>query len=191
MKIETNYKSFYNNSVKFAQGIRVQFDSSGKAEVSKEDGDFLIVYYPDWIFPEGQVPVAPVARQRNGNTPIAKETETVEVLKERLQGANKLLNDTRAQLQRAQESERIWRMKCEELLRGTSDKAVKEEKVQAVVESKKDDEDTVLRATLEKKTREELLNIAHELNLPESEYKQLNKARLINYLIKQSSNVNS
>lgn len=216
MKIQTINPSQFNQTVKFVKGIKVTFRNE-VADIPDEEAKVLLETYPEVLFPEGQIPLPKVERKR-GDREDLKTNETVEVLKEKLAGANRLVNDYKTQLTLAKDHEQIWRSKCEELLKENealksgyvpSQSAVEEEltsklklleqanqallaeveslkaQLGPAVKDKKDEKEgnnEVIRS-LETKTREELLQIAKELNLPEIEYKRLNKIKLIDYLI--------
>ena len=209
MKIQTINPSQFNQTVKFVKGIKVTFHN-GVADIPDEDAKVLLEVYPEILFPEGQIPLPKVERKR-GDEGDLKTNETIEVLKERIAGANRLVNDYKAQLSTAKDNERIWRSKCEELLKENqslkSGKVIQPEnneletklklleqenqellkenaglRTQLSKEKKEESNEEVIRS-LETKTREELLQIAKELNLPEVEYKRLSKVKLMDYLI--------
>lgn len=193
MKIETIVKSHLGQPVKYSNGITVTYDNKGVAEVSNEDGKYLTEYYQGQIFTAGKVviPEAPLI--------ITKKSDNGEIsaLKEQLQRANKLANDCKTQAQSAKDGEGIWRAKCEELL--AENKQLKAQgfitptniinanqplssEEQAAVEL------TALKKQLEAKTIKNLQGMAEELTLPKDEYKNFNKATLIEYLIGKTTN---
>jgi len=219
MKIESRKKSHYGQTRKFANNIRVTFGKDGVADVSDATGQFLITRYPGLLFLQGSVPTSIPARVRGvGESP--KTNETVEVLQEKLKSANHLLNDARAELRNAKDNEFIWRNKCEELLKfqGKGSATELQTKLQdaylkiATLEEQNKSlllaqmkeqpnespepmaqtkDDISLRTALETKTRMDLIVLAEKLQLSETEYKRLSKAKLIDYLIDKSKNANS
>lgn len=112
MKIQTTTLGHYGQRVKFTGGITVTFDEKGIVEVPQDVGEFLVGRY-DNLFPEGQVPKPkpPAAK------PSGKDSAEVEDLKERLMHANRVAAEANQSVKSAQDGERAWREKCEELLK--------------------------------------------------------------------------
>jgi regulator of replication initiation timing len=192
MKIETIVKSCANNTVKYSNGIRVTYDGAAVAEVSEEDGLFLLEKYAGQIFPEGKV-VRPVVTPSKNTSVDGSEVEN---LRAQLQKANALVNDYKAQVGSAKENERVWRTKCQDLMmenttlrehlgKPSKTEDVKEDEQKA--DEKKQAEDDVVKAKLEGKTVKELTSIAEEMKLPVEEYKLLNKKKLIDYIITKTN----
>jgi hypothetical protein len=187
MKIETIVKSHAGQAVKYSDGIRVQYDTNRKATVTEEVGAMLIEKYKGQIFPEGKV-VVPMVRVMP-EKPSAANVAVVEELRDRLQKANFLVNDYKAQLNTAKEGERVWRIKCEELMQeiasnkavAPSEKKLERQKTPAV------DESALLKEKLEAKNIKELQKIAEECKLPFAEYSKLNKTHLVEYLVEKTN----
>jgi len=62
MKIETIVKSHFGQPVKYSNGIKVIYDTKGVAEVSSEDGKYLIDKYEGQIFSAGKVVIPEVLK---------------------------------------------------------------------------------------------------------------------------------
>jgi hypothetical protein len=195
MKIETIVKSYANQIVKFADGIRVTFNADCTAEVSEEDGKKLLERYTTQIFPEGKVIQPEIAK-----SPALPKVDkaTINELQEQLQRANHLINDYAAQANTAKEGERVWRNKCTELLgqiktlqAQLGQKADIKPDDAPKNESEKDSKKTeqvdaaALLEKLSAKTVKELQVIADELKLPQ---KKLNKQGLVDYIIAATTN---
>jgi hypothetical protein len=193
MKIETIVKNHKNQTVKYSGGIKVVYNAQGIAEVSEEVGDLLIDKYRGQIFPEGKT-VIPMTRTTPAVAAKEAENGVVQELREKLQKANSLVADYKAQAITSQENERVWRMKCEELMNklsaikeGTAASAKTEVKVEKVVV----DDTVALREKLNAKSAAQLKAIAKELQRPVKEYEKLNKTKLVDYLIECTANVNN
>jgi hypothetical protein len=196
MKIETIVPLQKNTTVKFSNNIRATF-VNGVATVSEDIGDYLLSSYPTQIFPEGKVVIPEVVK------PVANKTAVdgseAELLKEKLQRANLLLNDYKAQVGQAKENERVWRTKCQDLmmenhlLRDQLGKPRSEDiKVDVKIDEEKANDETTAEATslktaLEEKTIKELTIIAEEMKLPAEEYKLLNKKKLVDFIIAKTN----
>lgn len=204
MKIETIVKNHKNQTVKYSGGIKVAYNAKGVAEVSDEVGDLLISKYVGQIFSEGRA-VEPMIRTNPAVATKTVENGVVQELRDKLQKANSLVADYKAQAGMAQENERVWRMKCEELMNkllaikeGAT--AVNEKTKPPVFPGDRIEKGTVsqiddtiaLREKLNAKNVKELQKIATELKLPVKEYEKLNKTKLVDYLIEQTTtNANS
>jgi hypothetical protein len=187
MKIETITNTHKGHSVRYSNGIEVTYDAAGIAEINAEDGQFLIDKYIGQIFPAGKVEM-PMTR-----TPAlatgTKNTEAIEELKDRLQKANSLINDYKAQANQSKEGERGWRIKCEELLKENQmlrGQLTSETKADKKEEPK--DETLQLREQLTTKSVRELQKIVEELKLPDVDFKKMNKSKLIDLLIQVTTN---
>jgi hypothetical protein len=203
MKIETIVQSHKNQTVKYSGGIKVSYNAQGVAEVPEDIGDLLITKYRGQIFTEGKV-VQPMVRTSPAAAAKEAENGVVQELREKLQKANSLVADYKAQAGMAQENERVWRMKCEELMNTLA--AIKEGKAASASETKPPvfpgdraekgtspqiDDTATLRDKLNAKNIKELQKIAAELKLPVKDYEKLNKNKLVDYLIQQTTNANS
>jgi hypothetical protein len=190
MKIETIVKNYAGQTIKFSDGIKVTFDANCLADVTPEIGTRLIEKYTGQIFLQGKV-VQPMVRTSTVPPEITgKESSMVGELREKLQRANFLLNDFKAQLNAAQQNERVWRMKCEELMQTT--KAIPTKNTNTIpAENKKVEnaltEAEALKTQLTAKTVKELQKIAEELNLSADEYLKLSKINLVNFLIEKTT----
>ena len=190
MKIETIVKSHRGQIVKYANGIRISFDQSGVAEVSDADGLFLVNRYVDQLFPAGKVvqpatPLTPIINKADGSV--------VEELRDKLNRANRLVDDYKAQANSAKQGEAVWRTKCEELM-GQITALKTGTKIQPPVKVKEVEKPTEqsLKERLEAKTTKELIAFAEELKLSKAEYQKLTKAKLVDYLINATTkNANS
>lgn len=186
MKIETVVKSHHGQPVKYSNNIRVIYDNKGIAEVSSEDGKYLIEKYEGQIFTAGKV----VLPEKSAVISKTSDNSEISELKEQLQRANKIANDCKIQAQAAKDGEATWRTKCEELL-------VEIESLKAQIPEPKprvltpEEELAELKKQLEAKTTKELVAFAEEAKFPEDEYKKLNKTLLIEYLISKTTNANS
>lgn len=215
MKIQTNDRVHIGQTVKFAKNIKVTFDGKGVAEVSNEEGKFLLERYKGMLFPEGKVV------KEKSVTPTFKDGSALEVLNEKLSSANHMIESLRLEVTQAKEGENIWRSKCSELLEENkkfksnklpdaeldqlkqeySDLLVKYNELESKFKENKDHEETeeeklerekkeadlTLRKKLEDKTVKELTEMITELKLPEEEWKNKKKLDLINYLIEKSN----
>jgi regulator of replication initiation timing len=196
MKIETIAPSQKNITVKFSNNIRVSF-VNGVGEVSEEDGEYLLDKYSEYLFPEGKV-VLPKPAAPTKNLPV--DGSEVESLRAKLQLANGLVNDYKAQIGAAKENERVWRNKCQELMlenhtlrdqlsAGRPIKEDKTDKTNVPDNTSKPDDTEAIRAKLLGKSVKELTTIVEGMKLPVEEYKMLNKNKLVDYIIGKTTNV--
>ena len=193
MKIETIVKSHADKHVKYANGVAVQYDHFGIAEVSDEDGAFLVEKYAGQIFEAGRV-VQPAAQ----NVPVANpNTGAVSELKEQLAQANRLIVDNKAAAVAARDGERVWREKCEELIQKIQALEKQLQAKAAVVAGGAEEKATAkeqqtVEQTLEQqlmtKTVKELISIAQQMQLPTHEYQKLTRLKLVNYIISKTNN---
>ena len=190
MKIETIVKTHRGQPVKYAAGIRVLFDANGVAEINDKDGAFLIDKYAGQIFPAGKV-VQPVAQVLPASNKA--DGSVVEDLREKLNRANRLVDDYKGQANTAKQNEAVWRTKCEELMGQITQlqaqigkKAVlpQPEKKEVVIEKQTE---LSIRQKLEAKTTKELITFAEELKLSKAEYQKLTKAKLVDFLIAKTN----
>ena len=193
MKIETTIRTHANNEVKFSDGIKVKFDRFGVAEVSDAIGLRLLEKYSGTIYPAGKV-VLPMER----NQPIIKaDSGAVEVLKDSLAKANRMIEDFKQQAIHAKEGEKVWRIKCEELagivekLQGQLGQNIPLNTEPLTAEEKIAADLAALKQQLEAKTVKELIAFAEELKLDKAEYQKLTKAKLVDYLIEKTNNANA
>jgi hypothetical protein len=198
MKIETIVKTHAGNIVKYANNVKVVYNADAIGEVSDADGAYLVDRYPGQIFPAGKV-VIPDPPLSSSKTPV--DGSEAELLKDKLAKANLLINDYKAQTNQAKENERVWRMKCQELMDqvarlqnnlGATDKA--EEKPMGRTKPPVEvdvDETEALKEKLTVKSVKELQIIAEELKLPVDEYRKLTKNKLVDYLIEKTTNAQS
>ena len=188
MKIETITPSHKGHSVRYSNGIEVAYDAAGIAEINDEDGEYLVEKYSDQVFPEGKVQLP---TPKSATPTEAKNSDALEELRDKLQKANSLINDYKAQAGQAKEGERVWRMKCQELmdevkmLRGQIGSSIKTEEM---TRSSKKDDSIELKKQLEEKSVSELRKIVEELKLPNVEYKKMMKSKLIDLLIQVTTN---
>jgi hypothetical protein len=201
MKIETIAPTQKNTTVKFSDGIRVNF-VNGIGEVSEHDGEYLLEKYVGHLFPAGKVVIPEVVKTLTKSSVDGSEAE---MLKEKLQKANILINDYKAQVGAAKENERIWRTKCQDLMLENHTLRDQIGKIPAAIETKaaeivKTDEEKAaeaaqleaskLRERLEARTIKELTSLVEEMKLPVEEYKMLNKKKLVDYIIAKTNATN-
>ena len=208
MKIETITKSFLGQSVQFSAGVRAEFGYDGIAEVPDSIGEMLCEVYNTQIFPEGKAIQPPAAVRPNLTAQLNASTQE---LHDKLQSANRLVNDYQAQMNSAKEGERIWRTQCEEIKREnnqlrelisgaglTLPENIKEmprkhtfvrtdNTVNTTPDNPVKDDTTVMREKLEIKTVKELIEVAESLSLPIEEYKKLKKPELVDYILKKAT----
>ena len=182
MKIQTINKHYAGRKIRFPKGIMVTFDNNCVAEVPDEEGKFLLSRRPNELFLEGKVPVRKVETEK---PQLPKDGSQIEVLTERLSRANQLVNQLRGEVTRAQEAENVWRGKCEELFDKIkileSQKLPDEPKTDE--KGSEEDEVTKLKKLLTAKKKDELVAMVEELKLPKAEWGELNKYKLVHYIV--------
>lgn len=209
MKLQTIKRSLWGQKSKFVGNVILAFDKEGTVDVPEEIAKKLLELYPTILFPEGEAPTESRPVRVRKDIPAGNTVETIEVLKERLAEANRLVTQFKAQADAAQDRETLWRQKSAELLKENerlkadlgalkkveteSDKNDSESSdmndASPTDKNKVPEHDEDLRTQLESKTKTELLQIASELQLPVEEYKRLNKTQLVEYLCKKAENI--
>ena len=186
MKIQTINKHYAGRKIRFPKGIMVTFDNNCVAEVPDEEGKFLLSRRPNELFLEGKVPVRKVETEK---PQLPKDGSQIEVLTERLSRANQLVNQLRGEVTRAQEAENVWRGKCEELFDKIkileSQKLPDEPKTDE--KGSEEDEVTKLKKLLTAKKKDELVAMVEELKLPKAEWGELNKDKLVDYIVEKTN----
>ena len=205
MKIQSTNKHYAGREVRFPKGIVVTFDSNCVAEVTDQEGKFLMSRRPNELFLEGKVPVT---KTEIPKSQLPKDGSQIEVLNEKLGRANQLINQLKGDLARAQEAENIWRVKSEELLQEisvlksqklpdksktdepkTDNKESEEKETEPETDSKESEEDetTKLKKLLTAKKKDELTAMVEELKLPKAEWGELNKDKLVDYIVEKTN----
>jgi hypothetical protein len=220
MKIQSSDKVHFGKTIKFSNGIKLDFDKNGVAEAG-EDGKFLLDKYKGLLFPEGKIPT--ISKSES----VVPKNIANEELREKVAGQARQLESLKGELTKARDGERVWRNKCEELLKEkdvmviTNQKLIKEndslkqdvEQLKAELKAipsndgtdgnKKDDEkddeknktsqdpEKELRKTLSAKSKEKLVEYVEELKFPEGEWRGLNKEKLIEYIVTKVNNTGS
>ena len=200
MKIQTINKHYAGRKIRFPKGIMVTFDNNCVAEVPDEEGKFLLSRRPNELFLEGKVPVRKVETEK---PQLPKDGSQIEVLTERLSRANQLVNQLRGEVTRAQEAENVWRGKCEELFDKikilesqklpdepkTDEKGSEDEGAGSETDEKGSEEDEVtkLKKLLTAKKKDELVAMVEELKLPKAEWGELNKDKLVDYIVEKTN----
>lgn len=195
MKIQSRKPAHHDTKRIFSRGIELTFDGDRIAEVSDEVGNFLLSRYPDTLCLPGKASEIKEVKQ---STP--QELSQVPLLKAKIDESQKNINGLEKQLKSSKEEVIVWKTECQRLTReiatykerlfkyegeSTEEPPVTEtsEGADTITDSNESSVEDLLRTELNKKKKEQLVEMAKELNLPASEWESLNKEPLVNYLV--------
>ncbi len=190
MRIETSLKNNYGLPVLYLDGIKIQYDKNGIAEVDEKIGKTLLKHYPEFIYKEGQVPKPEVPKietppQENDEqineltNKLVKKEQAIAMLKQKVVTLTSTLDDWKNSYNTLKDEN--------DALKGNAN-APKEE-IEEKEEPKEEisiDPNAELRTSLESEVKADLQEMAAGLEKPRSEWGNLNKADLIEYLIENT-----
>ncbi len=199
VKIQTNKKNNFNQTVQFIEGIKVKFNDEGIASIIDKATAKKLVENSDFLFYEGMIPekkkdviVIPVID--------SKKDDLIKDFQFKLHVANQRVDSLKADKGLLEASLKDWKAEVEKLTADNEslrkivgpDKKEEEVKVETKKEEpkkedeKKDEKDIPLEDKLKAMKVPDLKDMCKKLELDPGEWETLKKEDLIKYLIEKS-----